>query len=395
MKSVINLPYTRRVQSRFSNALLCRAPGARIWRAAWRRTRPLLAGLSLIILTVISAAPASAQSAAPPQAEDPGEVAPYLKPQRLIGIAEGRTINLVCLGQGAPTVILTAGLGGWSQVWYRIEAPLSSRTRVCAWDPAGLGFSSASPEPQDAVHESEDLEEALIGAHLDGPYVMVAHSAGAYVALRFADQHQRTVVGMVLVDPPIVDQDAVRKRVAPKFAALGDAAPRADVERLRQCASQLRSGALKRGMPGFDECTAPLPLPTAFSGLTVRLAQLNADPARLLTEASAIENVSQSGREVINPQRRYDDMPLIVLTAGRHPIPPGAGAEVSEQAALYFRALASGHDAYAALSTRGRNQIVADSQHFIQLENPAAVRAAIDSVLAEIRLQAPHQSTAH
>jgi hypothetical protein len=148
-------------------------------------------------------------------------------------------------------------------------------------------------------------------------------------------------------------------------------------------------------MPGFDECTAPLPLPTAFSGLTVRLAQLNADPARLLTEASAIENVSQSGREVINPQRRYDDMPLIVLTAGRHPIPPGAAAEVSEQAALYFRALASGHDAYAALSTRGRNQIVADSQHFIQLENPAAVRAAIDSVLAEIRLQAPHQSTAH
>jgi len=141
-------------------------------------------------------------------------------------------------------------------VWHRIQGPLSRRTRVCAWDPAGLGFSSPSPEPQDAVHETEDLEEALKGAHLDGPYVMVAHSAGAYVALRFADQHRRTVVGMVLLDPSIPDQDAVRKRVAPKFAAFGDAAPRAAAERLRQCAAEIQSGSLKRGTPGFDECTA-------------------------------------------------------------------------------------------------------------------------------------------
>ena len=77
-------------------------------------------------------------------------------------------------------------------MWYRIQSPLSRRTRVCAWDPAGLGFSSPSPEPQDTVHETEDLEQALKVAHIDGPYVMVAHSAGAYIAIRFADQHRRT-----------------------------------------------------------------------------------------------------------------------------------------------------------------------------------------------------------
>lgn len=360
-------------------------------RSAWRHSRPLLASMSLILSTIISAA----QGAAPPQAEVPEQVAPYLKPQHLVRIAGGRTINLVCLGQGAPTVVLTAGLGGWSMVWYRIQGPLSRRTCVCAWDPAGLGFSSPSPEPQDAVHETEDLEQALKETHLDGPYVIVAHSAGAYVALRFADQHRRTVVGMVLVDPSVPDQDAVRKRVAPKFASFGDAAPRANVTRLHQCAAEFQSGALKRGTPGFDECIASPPVPAGFSSLTVRLAQLNADPARLLTQASAIENVSHSGREVINPERRYGDMPLIVLTAGRHPTPPDVPAEVREQASLFFRALASGHDAYAALSTRGRNQLVPDSVHFIQLENPAVVLAAINSVLAEIRPQPPYQSTAH
>jgi len=321
-------------------------------------------------------------------AAPPGEIAPYLNPQHLVRIAEGRTINLVCLGQGSRTVVLTAGLGGWSQVWYRIQGALSHRTRVCAWDPAGLGFSSPSTEPQDAVHETEDLEEALQGAHVDGPYVMVAHSAGAFVALRFADQHPRTVAGMVLVDPSIPDEAAIRERVAPKFAALGDAAPRAEAERLRQCAAKLQSGALKPGTPEFDQCTAQ-PLPDVFSRLSARLAQLNADPARLLTQASAIANASQSGRELIDPQRRYGDMPLIVLTSGGHPMPPDLPADVREQAAQYFRALASGHDAYAALSTRGHNQLVPDSGHFIQLENPPVVLEAIKRVLTEIGPQPP------
>lgn len=299
--------------------------------------------MGLILFTIVSAAPLAAQGAMPPQAEVPEQGAPYLKPQLVVQIARGRTINLVCLGQGSPTVVLTAGLGGWSLVWHRIQRPLSHTTRVCAWDPAGLGFSSPSPEPQDAVHETQDLEEALKGAHIGGSYVMVAHSAGAYVALTFTDRHRRAVVGIVLVDPAIPDEAAVRERIAPKFAAFGDMGPRTEVKRLRQCAAGIRDGRLKHGAPGFDRCTAQ-PLPAAFSSLSARLARLNAaNPARLLTQASAIANASsRSGREVINPQSRYGDMPLIVLTAGRHPMPSSMPADVRHQAALYFRALASG-----------------------------------------------------
>lgn len=358
--------------------------------------RWILVTMVCLLPFVVTATPKRPpQGAVSPKAELPEEITPYLNPQRLVPIAGGRTINLVCLGQGSPIVVLTAGLGGWSQVWYRIQGPLSHTTRVCAWDPAGLGFSSPSPDPQDAVHETEDLEEALKGAQVAGPYVMVAHSAGAFVTLLFADQHRSIAVGMVLVDPSIPDQTAIRERVAPKFAALGDAAPRAEADRLRQCAAKLRSGALKGGAPEFDECTAQ-PLPDAFSRLSVRLAQLNADPARLLTQASAITNASsQRAREVINPQRRYGDMPLIVLTSGQHPMPPDVPADVREQAAQYFQALASGHDAYAALSKRGHNQLVSDSGHFIQFENPPVVLAAINRVLAEIGLRPPKKSTVH
>jgi pimeloyl-ACP methyl ester carboxylesterase len=96
---------------------------------------------------------------------------------------------------------------------------------------------------------------------------------------------------------------------------------------------------------------------------------------------------------MVNPQRRYGDMPLIVLTSGSHPMPPELPADVREQALLYFRGLASGHEAYAALSTRGHDQLVPDSGHFIQVDNPKVVLAAINDELAQIERQQPKQST--
>jgi pimeloyl-ACP methyl ester carboxylesterase len=369
-------------------------PGRGHWFGPnWPIGHTILASMSVALWTVIFPAPTVAQAVAPPQA-NAEQITPYLKSQMVVRIVEGRTINLVCLGHGSPTVVLTAGLGGWSWVWYRIQSSLSRRTRVCAWDPAGLGFSSPSPEPQDTIHETADLEAALKGALIDGPYVIVAHSAGAYVALRFADRHGGTVAGIVLVDPAIPDQDAVRERVAPKFAAFGSGAPAAEARRLRQCAADLQSRTLQRGTPRFDECTTPSLLPSA-SALTDVLAQLNADPSRLLTQASAIENVALSGREVINPERRYGDLPLVVLTSGSHPMPPQLPADVREQALLFFKALAFGHDAYAALSTRGRDQLVPDSGHFIQVDNPEVVLVAITGVLADVGPRSANQSINH
>ncbi|MFZ0733748.1 MAG: hypothetical protein WAM79_15600 [Candidatus Sulfotelmatobacter sp.] len=73
-------------------------------------------------------------------------------------------------------------------------------------------------------------------------------------------------------------------------------------------------------------------------------------------------------------------------------MPPDLPADVREQAALFFRALAAGHDAYAALSTRGHNQLVPDSGHFIQVDNPEVVLAAINGVLAEIAPQPPSRT---
>jgi pimeloyl-ACP methyl ester carboxylesterase len=358
----------------------------------WKRAKPgpLLESASLILVTVVWAATSVVQAAAAlPQAESTPELGPYLAPQRMVHIGAGRAINLICLGHGSPTVVLAAGLGSWAVVWRGVQPPLAHSTRVCAWDPAGFGFSGPSSEPQDAVHLTYDLEQTLQAADVAGPYLMVGHSAGAFVALRFADRHPKSVIGIVLLDPAIPDQDALMKRLSPKYALFAIGFRSEQAESMRRCAAQLQSGALKPGAPEFEKCTA-YHMPPAFSALGAALARLNANPARLLTQASSLENFLESQREVIKPGRRYAAMPLIVLTAGRQFMPPDASSDVREQGTLFYReGWERAHKALAALSTRGEDQLVPDSGHNIPVEKPEAVLAAINRVLAESKLPKP------
>jgi pimeloyl-ACP methyl ester carboxylesterase len=323
------------------------------------------------------------------------QIAPYSKPQHLVHIENGRTIHFVCSGHGSPTVVLNAGLEQWSFWWWVTQRAVAEQTRVCAWDRAGYGFSSPSSGPQDVIHTTRDLEQALNNADIRGPYVMVGASLGAYEAILFTDRHPQSVVGMVLVDPDIPDRAALEERVAPKYAAMRRAFGEQVMKQLQDCAAQLKSGTLKSTAPEFQRCTTTRHLPDFLGRVKSAIARLDADPARLLTQASLNREqyADHDSREIINPQRHYGDMPLIVLTAGRDEsaaLPPGAPgtdtpeklAELREQVARFLRdGWAPAHEAYAALSTRGRHEVVADAGHNIQVDKPDVVIAAILQVV--------------
>jgi pimeloyl-ACP methyl ester carboxylesterase len=231
---------------------------------------------------------------------------------------------------------------------------------------------------------------------------MVGHSLGGLETLRFTDLHRRSVVGMILVDPEIPDRAEVEDRFAPRLATIWRASTAKVVKQLQDCATELQSGTLQNGTPQFEQCTATqVPLPPS---LKAEIARLNADPGRLLTQASTEKEHHEDSREVMNAQRRYGDMPLIVLTAGRDESSalsslrgmPGAGtpaelAELRKQIRLFIQdGWGPAHDAYAALSTRGRNQLVPDSGHNIPINKPEVVISAVNEVLDEIRPIALH-----
>jgi pimeloyl-ACP methyl ester carboxylesterase len=317
-----------------------------------------------------------------PQAPQPSadlSLTVYAKPQQLVELRDGRRIHLFCLGKGSPTVVLTAGLGDWAAAWSKVQAPIALKTRVCAWDRAGFGFSDPSSAPQDVGHTTTDLEEALKRAKIDGPYVLVGHSMGGYESLLFADRHPRQVLGMVFIDPAIPDQDRRARLVAPKYAAfLNEGDPTAS---LKKCAAELRSGVLRIGSPDPDKCFDYSP--SFPPELTAALMRLDSNPARLMTEASTYEQFARSSQIVVNPDRNYGSIPIRVLTASEPR--PGTPADVLAARPPYQAEKLRAHAAMAALSTDGITKMVGTSHSEILDLKPEVVISTVGEVIDKAR----------
>ena len=115
-------------------------------------------------------------------------------------VIDGHRLYLHCTGTGAPAVVLFNGLGERSTSWSRVQRQVASTTRVCAFDPAGQGWSGAAPTRQDGHQVAFDLHRLLRAAHVRGPYVLAGHSVGGTYALVYAAQYPRDVAGVALID---------------------------------------------------------------------------------------------------------------------------------------------------------------------------------------------------
>jgi len=345
---------------------------------------------SAIALASFSCQSATAQQAAPVAVDT--SLLPHASTRNTAHLPGGRTIHLVCTGKGSPTVVLTAGGSGWSISWSHVQAGVAATTRVCSWDPAGLGLSSASPLPQTSDNKAADLWAALQAAHIRGPYVLAGHSLGAYDSLLLADRHPKAVAGIVLIDPSIPDQAAIFDRVTPAQNAWLAARPDPLVPLLHKCAAAIRAGSVKQGGADPDHCLYaprwpdnwPVALRTAltkqFDEATPAMIAANME-----TFASNIESVDEDTRVAINPARNYGDMPLLVLTASEFNSPPDYSDAAKAEIPAFEAEWRRGHDAYAALSTRGVDRIVPGTTHDMPDEAPQVVIDAIEQVVREAR----------
>ena len=114
--------------------------------------------------------------------------------------ANGHRLYLNCVGSGSPTVVLFSGLGEWTPNWAWVQANVSAKTRVCAFDRAGEGWSGGDAVRQDGHRLAADLHALLRVAHVPGPYVLAGHSVGGTYALVYAAQYPSRVAGLALID---------------------------------------------------------------------------------------------------------------------------------------------------------------------------------------------------
>lgn len=348
----------------------------------------------IVAATVVLQQPAAAQQSGPVAPAIDQTLAPYASTEDSVRLPDGRTIHLVCMGEGSPTVILSAGVFDWSTAWSKVQPAVAARTRVCAWDRAGLGLSDPPAKPQTVDATTADLEAALEAADIKGPYVLVGHSVGAYESLLLADR--REVAGMVLVDPQYPDEVRIMARVTPATIEFSErmskAYPNPFLELAKRCSAAIRTGAIRNGGPDPDGCLSPQLPPNYPPELVAALNQrfASAAPATLalgwdtLASIYSLELLEPNSRMVVNPDRNYGSMPLVVLTAGKANIPPDPPAAVAAEIPIGAAEWRRAHRELAALSTRGTNRVVTDSMHDIPNQDPRAVIDAIIEVLDQV-----------
>lgn len=275
---------------------------------------------------------------------------------RLVDIG-GYRLHLDCRGEGSPTVIMDAGLGGSSLDWSLVQADVAASTRVCSYDRAGMGWSETSPLPRTPRSIADELHTLLNRAGVSGPFVVVGHSLAGKTLRMFAATHPDDVAGMVLVDARSEHVDALTSQA--EADAFGTALA---------LQGTLYSLARRVGLArvfGASLVGAPLLAPSVATEI-----------ALLQTRATAIDETTQEGLA-----RTADDAALTHSTLGSMPLVVIASATSMADIPNW----AAAQHELAALSSRGQLVIAERSGHAVQLEQPGIVIGGIAQVLSEVR----------
>ena len=261
---------------------------------------------------------------------------------------DSHRIHLYCTGHGSSTVLIEPGMGNDWVSWRHVSLKLAQTARVCVYDRAGYGWSDPGPKPRTAERIAGELHALLAKADIGGPFILVAHSFGAYVARIYANRFPESLGGVILVDPS--SENATIASTVP-IAAFAQQAG------LLSVIPPLGWQQLKRLYEGDSALPAGLKdLPPAYRHRAVIGSSLE----QLRTERNEFDSLSLTEAEV-RSTRFPESLPLTVLTAMRGASPNHR--EVQRKIAL--------------LSTQGKQLLAETSGHAIQLDQPELIVNAI------------------
>jgi pimeloyl-ACP methyl ester carboxylesterase len=318
--------------------------------------RVLVGLIALIVLLVAGGATYEAIMAA-------GDDTRYPAPGQRVDVG-GYRLHVHCVGEGNPTVVLDAGLGGFSLDWSLVQPELAATTRVCAYDRAGYGWSDPSPHARTPSQIADELHTLLVNAGIQGPYVLVGHSAAGKHVRLFASRYPQAVVGMVLVD---ARHESVDTNRSPEALA-GEHTQQRRFQRTISAAARI--GLVR----AFWAAAWPQVFPATQNLSTETRAEIGVLQARsgqvktVLKEDALLTHDNAQ----LSSAPSLGDVPLMVLAAGQN----------VEHDPLWLPA----QQQLAGLSSNAKLIVVEGSSHYIHWDQPMLVAGAIRQVVEAARI---------
>ncbi|MGH9476396.1 MAG: alpha/beta hydrolase [Terriglobales bacterium] len=304
---------------------------------------------------------------------------PLPAPGRMLQLG-GHLVHAQYQAGATPTVVLEAALGGTSLGWGFVQKALAGEVATLCYDRSGMGYSEAAALPLTLDSMTSELEAVLAGISAAPPYVLVGHSFGALIVRQFAALHPEQTAGVVLVDPP-----ALQEWAHPDAAHAARLASGIRLARRGMWAARCGVAQVAAWLVGVGALKLAAACATLISGGKLRTrSDFNFTPAlRLPPEqkpvmrwfwsrssfyqalAGQMEALPEACRRIAAAPP-LGDIPLAVLSAADTPAP-----QLAEHAAL------------AAAARHGSHRVAAASGHWIPLEDPELVVDSIRELLPQ------------
>jgi pimeloyl-ACP methyl ester carboxylesterase len=301
-------------------------------------------------------------------AVDAPPIKPWPAPGRLVSVG-GHRLHLHCKGQGGPTLVLEAGMAGWSQDWAFVHDGLAQAGQVCVYDRAGYGWSDAPATPRNGMDAVDDLRRALDAAGITPPYLLAGHSFGGLLAAMYARAHPKEVAGLALID-------AVGRDYEAQFSPERYRKFRSRLARLLTLADRLSP----LGIPRLIRLSASLVakrLPAGEREAAIAMSYSRRHYRALRLEDAGFDDVLKQALR-LGP---LPAVPTIVLSSQvMRDFPPGLEDEV-------MRLMWQRNQMSIAKEAGVEPIVFAGSGHYLHVEQPDAVISALNAWRERVREQ--------
>lgn len=294
-------------------------------------------------------------------------------PGKLIDVG-GYRLHLWVKGTAKPTIVLEHSLGGVEG--YFLIGQLALLARVCIYDRAGYGWSDRSPHSRTSHQIVKELDILLTKAGIEPPYIFVGDSYGSYNVRLYTHLFPQKVVGIVLTDAlhetgmlkMSVPLQALKLFFLSGFVMSTIGSTLGIIRLLKVC------GVFELIKPQLRQCP-----PDSLKQVKRSFCR----PKHWMTMSREIVNLDKSSHQV-SRAKHLGEMPLISIKSSTFFKPSIWTIFVPLQGANKLRDKM--HKELNNLSTKCRQFDATKSSHFVWVDEPEIILAAVKNIIASVKI---------